>query len=141
VDTSSEAELASTLRLSVMRLSRRMRQERSSTLTPTQIAALATLDRHGPMTLGEIAAHERVQPPSMTRVIAHLADAGLVARKPHRTDGRQVVAEVTTAGRSLLEADRRRRNEWLAERLAALSPEEIAALQVAAPILDTLAGS
>lgn len=141
VDTAAEAELASTLRMSVMRLSRRMRQERSSTLTPTQIAALATLARHGPMTLGEIAAHERVQPPSMTRVIAFLAEAGLVARIPHPTDGRQVIAEVTDAGRGLLETDRRRRDEWLAERLAALPATEIAALHRAAPILDALAGS
>jgi DNA-binding MarR family transcriptional regulator len=141
VDTAREAELASALRLSVMRLSRRMRQERSSRLTPTQIAALATLERHGPMTLGEIAAHERVQPPSMTRVIAHLAVAGLVERRPHPTDGRQVIAEATDAGRALLDDDRRRRDEWLTDRLADLSPEDIAALNRAAPILDVLAGS
>jgi DNA-binding MarR family transcriptional regulator len=141
MDTAAKTELASALRLSVMRLSRRMRQERSSTLSPTQIAVLATLERHGPMTLGEIAAHERVQPPSMTRVISHLADAGLVARSPHPTDGRQVIADVTEAGRALLEADRRRRDEWLAERLAELSDVEITALRRAAPILEELAGS
>lgn len=134
------AELASTLRLSVMRLSRRMRQERSSTLTPTQVATLATLARHGPMTLGEIAAYERVQPPSMTRVITTLAEAGLVRRGQHPSDGRQVIAEVTEVGRDLLTADRRRRDEWLAERLADLSPEEVDALKAAAPILDRLAG-
>lgn len=137
----AEAELASALRLSVMRLSRRMRQERSSTLSPTQIAALATLERHGPMTLGEIAAHERVQPPSMTRVIAHLADAGLVTRTAHPTDGRQVIAEITKTGRDLLADDRRRRDEWLAERLAALPAEDVVALAQAAPILDRLASS
>ncbi len=134
-------ELASALRLSVMRLSRRMRQERSSSLSPTQIAALATLERHGPMTLGEIAAHERVQPPSMTRVITYLADAGLAARSAHPTDGRQVIAEITAAGRALLESDRRRRDEWLAERLTQLSDDDIAALGRAAPILERLAGS
>lgn len=137
----SEAELASALRLAVMRLSRRMRQERSSTLSPTQIATLATLDRHGPMTLGEVAAHERVQPPSMTRVIAMLFKAGLVTRRPHPQDGRQVLAEITDTGCELLEADRRRRDEWLAERLSALTPAELATLRAAALILDLLAGA
>jgi DNA-binding MarR family transcriptional regulator len=141
MDDRVEDHLASTLRLSVMRLSRRMRQERSSTLTPTQIAALATLERHGAMTLGELAAHERVQPPSMTRVVAHLAEAGLVERGQHPDDGRQVIAKITTAGQELLEADRLRRNEWLAERLDALAPSDIDALRRAAPILDNLAGS
>ena len=141
MDTAARTELASVLRLSVMRLSRRMRQERSSTLTPTQIAALATLERHGPMTLGEIATHERVQPPSMTRVITYLAEAGLVCRSAHPTDGRQVIAEITAAGRDLLEADRRRRDEWLAERLTELSDDDMIALRRAATVLECLAGS
>ncbi|SNQ47225.1 conserved hypothetical protein [Frankia canadensis] len=139
--TARDAELASALRLSVMRLSRRMRQERSSRLTPTQTSVLASLGRRGPMTLGEIAAHERVQPPSMTRVIAFLAVEGLVERRSHPTDGRQVIVEVTDRGRALLSDDRRRRDEWLTDRLAALTTEEIAALTRAAPILDALAGS
>ncbi|CAO5160966.1 Uncharacterized HTH-type transcriptional regulator Mb0904 [Frankia sp. AiPs1] len=138
--TARDAELASALRLSVMRLSRRMRQERSSRLTPTQVSALASLERHGPMTLGEIAAHERVQPPSMTRVVAHLALEGLVERRPHPTDGRQVIVEATGKGRDLLADDRRRRDEWLIMRLAELSSEELAALNHAAPVLDALAG-
>jgi DNA-binding MarR family transcriptional regulator len=93
------------------------------------------------MTLGEIAAHERVQPPSMTRVITHLADAGLVCRSAHPTDGRQVIAEITPAGRALLEADRRRRDEWLAERLDELSEDDVAALRQAGPILERIASS
>ncbi len=139
--TARDAELASVLRLSVMRLSRRMRQERSSQLTPTQTSALASLERRGPMTLGEIAAHERVQPPSMTRVIAYLALEGLVERRSHPTDGRQVIVEVTDRGRSLLSDDRRRRDEWLTDQLAALSADEVAALTRAAPVLEALAGS
>ncbi len=133
--------LASGLRISVMRLSRRMRQAPSSSLSPTQIATLATLERLGPMTLGELAAQERVQPPSMTRVIMHLDDLGLVTRSPHKTDGRQVIASVTPAGRELLESDRRRRDEWLAERLVELEPDEIAVLERAAVILDKIANS
>nr|MDT0666687.1 MarR family transcriptional regulator [Micromonospora sp. DSM 115978] len=101
----------------------------------------ATLERHGAMTLGELASHERVQPPSMTRVVAHLADAGLVERGNHPTDGRQVIARITTAGRELLANDRQRRDEWLAERLDELDPEDVAALRRAAPVLDGLAGS
>jgi DNA-binding MarR family transcriptional regulator len=141
MDSATEARLASILRLSVMRLSRRLRQERSNMLTPTQLAALATLKRHGSMTLGELAAHERVQPPSMTRVVAHLAEAGLVARSAHPTDGRQVIAAITEVGLNLLEADHRRHDEWLAERLASLGPDDMAVLERAAPILDALAGS
>jgi DNA-binding MarR family transcriptional regulator len=125
-----------------MRLSRRMRQAPStSMLSPTQIATLATLERHGPMTLGELAAQERVQPPSMTRVVMHLGELGLVTRNAHPTDGRQVIASVTDAGRELLESDRRRRDEWLAERLVELEPDEIAVLERAAVILDKIANS
>jgi DNA-binding MarR family transcriptional regulator len=141
MESVAEARLASALRLSVMRLSRRMRQERSSSLSPTQIATLATLERHGTMTLGELAAAERVQPPSMTRVISFLADSGLVARSAHPTDGRQVIVSLTPAGAELLATDRARRDEWLAERLAALSVDELAAISRAAPILDALAKS
>jgi DNA-binding MarR family transcriptional regulator len=141
MESVAEARLASALRLSVMRLSRRMRQERSSSLSPTQIATLATLERHGTMTLGELASAERVQPPSMTRVIAFLAEAGLVARSAHPKDGRQVIASLTPAGADLLTTDRARRDEWLAERLSGLSVDELAALSRAAPILDALANS
>jgi DNA-binding MarR family transcriptional regulator len=140
VVSATEPRLASALRISVMRLSRRMRQERTSGLTQTQIAALATLERHGPLTPGELAGYERVQPPSMTRVIAHLTSAGLVARTAHPNDGRQAVVAVTSAGRALLAADRARRDEWLAGRLATLTPDELELLAKVAPVLDKLAG-
>lgn len=132
--------LASALRLSVMRLARRMRAERSDTsLTLTQLAALATVERHGPLTPGELAAAERVQPPSMTRVVASLQDAGLVARAPHPTDGRQVLLAVTGAGAALLREDRRRREAWLARQLADLDDDERAVLRRATVLLDRLA--
>ena len=122
-----------------MRLARRLRNERSdSALTLTQLAALATLERHGAMTPGELAAHERVQPPSMTRVLAVLEDGGLVARAPHPTDGRQAVLSVADRGRELLRADRRRREEWLARRLGELPPADVAALRAAVDVLDRL---
>lgn len=138
----TDTALASTLRLSVMRLARRMRAQRAETsLTLSQLAALATLERHGALAPGELAAHEKVQPPSMTRLLAVLEQQGLVTRAPHATDGRQVVVSVSAAGVALLREDRRRRDAWLAQRLRALDPEELAVLRRAADILDALADS
>ena len=137
--TSTDTHLAATLRIAVMRLARRLRAERPETdLTLSQLAALASVDRHGPMTLGALAAHERVQPPSMTRIVGVLADRGLVTRVPHETDGRQIVVALTDLGRDLLKEDRRRREAWLAQRLRELSPEERGVLHEAAPILEKL---
>lgn len=140
--TPTETALASTLRLSVMRLARRMRQQRAeSSLTLTQVAALATVERHPGVTPGELAAREKVQPPSMTKVVAALEAAGLLQRQPHPTDGRQVQLRCTPAGSALLKEDRRRREAWLAQRLAELEPAELAVLRQAAPVLDKLAGA
>ena len=140
--SSTDAALASRLRLSVMRLARRMRLERAETsLTLTQLAALATLERHGSLTPGELAAHERVQPPSMTRVVASLHDAGLVTRSPHPSDGRQVLLAVAPAATALLREDRRRREAWLAQRLRELDDDDRAVLDRAAEVLDRLASS
>jgi DNA-binding MarR family transcriptional regulator len=142
VSASTDTALASGLRLAVMRLARRMRAERPDTaLTMTQLAALATLERHGPLTPGELAALERVQPPSMTRVVASLQDAGLVERTPHPSDRRQALLAVTPAATALLREDRRRREAWLAQRLAELDDDERALLRAAAPLLDRLAAA
>ena len=142
MSTPTETELSSALRISVMRLSRRMRQQRSgeSGLTATQLAAMATLRRHGPLTAGELAAQEKVSPPSMTRILGHLSDLGMVDRRSHPTDGRQVLVELSATGRGLLDADRRRRDEWLAGRLRELTPEERHQLLGVVGILDRLAG-
>lgn len=140
VRTTLDPGLASQLRMSVMRLGRRLRQQRADdNLTPSQIAALATLDRDGALTLGELAAREHVQPPSMTRITGALEDLGLVTRTPHPTDGRQVLFGVTPAGARLLTEDRKRRDAWLCGRLAGLTPEEQKTLRDAAPILERLA--
>jgi DNA-binding MarR family transcriptional regulator len=109
-----------------------------ASLSDTQLAALAVLDRHGAMTPGELAEHEKVQPPSMTRVIAVLEERRLVMRAPHATDRRQVVLTVTEEGRELVSQARRRRDAWLAKRLKELSPEERAILRAAAPVLEKL---
>ena len=140
----TDATLATALRISVSRLARRLRVERLApelaepALSDTQLAALATLERHGAMTPGELAEHEKVQPPSMTRVIAALADWELVTRSPDPTDRRQVILSVTSSGRELVQQVRRRREAWLARRLAELTPQERAALLAAAPILEKL---
>ena len=140
--TRSDAGLATALRISVSRLARRLRVERQAeglaSLSDTQLAALAVLDRHGPMTPGELAEHEKVQPPSMTRVIAVLEERLLVMRAPHLTDRRQVVLTVTEQGRELVSQARRRRDAWLAKRLKELSADERAVLRAAAPVLEKL---
>jgi len=133
------AELASELRISVMRLTRRLRAERPDIgLSLTQISALGTIDRHGPMTPREVADHEGVQPPSMTRVLALLEDRGLIVRIAHPSDGRQQLVSLARAGHDLLREDRRRREAWLALRLAELSPAERAVLYAAVPIIDRI---
>ena len=135
-----DTALASELRTTVMRLARRLRRMRTETsLSLGQLAALGTLDRHGPLTPGELAAHERVQPPSMTRIVAALEAAGLVTRTDHPTDRRQVLVAVSPQGRTMLRDDRRRRDEWLAQRMRGLTPEELQTLHDAAAILDRLA--
>src|SRR5688572_3387123 len=123
-----------------MRLSRRLRTQRVNTaVTLTHLAALSTLRRRGPMSAGELAGHERVQPPSMTRVVVALEGMGLVTRTPHPTDGRQVVIGLTDAAEELLSAEARAREAWLSERLQALSAEDRAVLREAAVIMDKLA--
>ena len=136
------ADLAASLRIGVMRLGRRLRLERTGDdLTLTQLSVLGTLARHGALPIGEIAAHENVKPPSMTRTVAYLEELGLVTRGPSATDGRQVVVDLTGDAERVLDADRRRRDAWLAQRLAALTPEQRSLLRAVAPLLDELAAS
>jgi DNA-binding MarR family transcriptional regulator len=134
----SRAGLAEDLRISIARLSRRLRAQGGNSLSATQHAVLAAVDRHPSMTPGELAEHEKVQPPSMTRVIAALEHQRLMIRSPHPTDGRQVVLNLTDKGRELLKEERRRREAWLARRLQELTNEERVILRRAAPILERL---
>jgi DNA-binding MarR family transcriptional regulator len=139
--TLDTAALAHDLRLAVMRFSRRLRNQRVDTsVTLTHLAALSTLRQHGPMSPGELAAQERVQPPSMTRVVVALEGMGLVTRTPHPTDGRQVVIDLTPAAQGLLDEEARAREAWLSGRLQDLAPEERAVLREAAEIMEKLAG-
>ena len=138
----TDTGLASALRLSVMRLARRMRSERdpSSELLPVgQLSALGSLFRNGDRTVGELAVLERVQPPSMTRTVNCLADGGYVERRKDGRDGRQVVVALSEKGRQTITNDRRRRDAWLAQRLRELTPAERTVLRQAAPIIERLA--
>jgi DNA-binding MarR family transcriptional regulator len=138
----TDGGLASELRLSVMRLRRRLANERhpDNELSLNQMAVLGCLFRHGgALTVGELASSERVQPPSMTRTVNCLEQSGDVVRRPHETDGRQVVVQLSDQGRARVLADRDRRDAWLNQRLKELTPEQRATLRKAAPILEDLA--
>ncbi len=139
--TRSAPRLASQLRVSVARLARRLRQEGSADqdATPSQLTALATLYRDGEMTLGELAAAERVKPPSMTRVVARLEERGLVRRDHSSDDARVVNVSVTDEGRLAHEEYRKRRDAWLCRQLTKLTPEERELLAKASDVLDRLA--
>jgi DNA-binding MarR family transcriptional regulator len=105
------------------------------------MAAMSTLYKRGPLTPGELAAREGVQPPSMTRVIAALEELGLVSRRPHPTDGRQAIVALTEAGLTYHDAEVSIREAWLDRRLAELDDEERALLSRAAEIIERMAGS
>ena len=136
-----ERSLASRVRLAVVRLGRRLRAQRtSSAVTLTQFSAMSSLKKCGPMTPGELAAKEVVQPPSMTRVIAALEEIGYVSRRPHPTDGRQSIVELTEDGLAYVLADISAREAWLDKRLAELTEAERQTLAEAAEIIDRMAG-
>lgn len=140
--TRSQAELASVLRVAVMRLARRLRSEREDdSLTLNQLSAMGTLSGQGQLTLGDLAAAEKVQPPSMTRIVSALEERGLVSREADKGDKRLVLVRLTEAGTELLAANRRRRDAWLNKQLRGLSAEEREALRRAAPVLEKLARS
>jgi DNA-binding MarR family transcriptional regulator len=137
----TDTGLASSLRVSVARLSRRLRSERDpqNELSVGQLSVLGALLRNGECSVGELATRERVQPPSMTRTVNCLVEAGYVVRRRHDTDGRQVVVTLSEKGLETLTGDRRRRDAWLAQRLRELSAEERLVLRQAVPILERLA--
>lgn len=135
------SDLAALLRPALLRLTRLVRNQRvDMSVTLTQLSAMSTLAKRGPMSAGELAGCEKVQPPSMTKVLANLEERALVRRDAHPADRRQAIISVTDAGRALLESERRSRDAWLAQRLATLTAEERALLRSAIPVLDKLAG-
>jgi DNA-binding MarR family transcriptional regulator len=126
-----------------MRLARRLRNERNpdNSLGVGSISVLGLLLRHGESTVGQLAAHERVQPPSMTRTVSWLVEEGYAVRRPSETDGRSTLVEISDRGRDILLADRRRRDAWLARQLKDLSPEERELLRGIVPLIEKLATS
>ena len=135
VDT---AALAARLRLGVTRLARRLRQEAEAGVTPSMLSALSSAERQGSLTMRDLCHAEQVQPPTMTRIVAALVEAGLVVRDPDPADGRVAWVTVTPEGRRLLERSRRRKEAYLAKSLRSLEQEELRTLEAAAEILERL---
>jgi DNA-binding MarR family transcriptional regulator len=135
-ETLRQDEIANSLRIVVMRVGRRLRQQSTIGLTPTLTAALGTISREGPITLGALAAIEHVAPPSITKVVAKLVDEGLILRRVDDSDRRIVWVELTVEGRRQLDEARNRNTVWLASRLQACSPAELACLADAAALME-----
>ncbi len=136
-----DTEMVPELRIGVTRLSRRLRSERpdDDSLTPSQLAVLGTLVRNGPMRPGELAAAERVRPPSMTRILAHLMDEGMIEKTQDPQDGRQVLIELTSAAAERIQSMRQRKDAYLTQALAQLSPQDRDLVLRAGPLLSQLA--
>jgi DNA-binding MarR family transcriptional regulator len=131
-------EVAVRLRMSAFRLTRLLRQQDDGGLPATLSAALATIDREGPLTLGDLAAREHVAPPTITKAVDKLVTEGLVARTPAEHDRRVTLVAATAAGRRRVTQNRRLRTAWLAARLADLSPSDLVQLDAAVDVLERL---
>ncbi len=138
-DLASETVLAPVLRLAVLRLARRLRQQ-AGDITPSLLSALASVERLGPVTLGELAAVERVQPPTITKFVGRLEEQGLVEREADPRDRRMVRVRLSDGGRRHLAESRTRKDAYLADRLRALDEAERDLLGRALPLLERLAG-
>jgi DNA-binding MarR family transcriptional regulator len=132
------AALAARLRLGVTRLARKLRQEAEAGITPSMLSALSSAERRGPLTMRDLCLAEQVQPPTMTRIVAALVEAGLVVREADEVDGRVAWVRVTPEGRRLLARSRRRKEAYLAKALGALDPHELEHLVTAADVLERL---
>jgi DNA-binding MarR family transcriptional regulator len=131
-------DLAGRLRLTIVRTARRLRQETGTELSPSLTAALSTIERHGPLTPGEVATRERIQRPTATRVLARLEEQGLIDRMPDVRDRRSSLLTASKAGRDLLAELRTRKTAFLAARIEDLDAEERATLERAADILERM---
>jgi DNA-binding MarR family transcriptional regulator len=138
VRTNSVPDLAGGLRLTIARTARRLRQETGTELSPSLTAALSTIERHGPLTPGEVATRERIQRPTATRVLARLEEQGLIDRMPDVRDGRSSLLTASEAGRDLLAELRTRKTAFLASRIEDLADEDRATLERAADILERM---
>jgi DNA-binding MarR family transcriptional regulator len=129
-------ELAPRLRWAITRMARRLRQEAGVDLGPSQIAALASVERHGPLSPSELAEVEQIKRPTATRIVRHLEEGGLVGRVKDPEDGRVSILTITAEGRALLKRLRERKTAYLARRLAAMDTEDRRALERAAELLE-----
>ena len=136
--TTNTAAMAARLRVSATRLARTLRRQADIGLSPSQITALSTIERHGPMTLGALAEHERVAPPSITKAVAKLEAGGYVRRVADDTDRRVTRVELTAKGEALLDESRKRKDAWLAARLQQLSTDDRERLAAALGVLEDL---
>lgn len=136
--TTSVVDVAEGLRLVIGRLARRLRQQSLGGLTPSQRSVLETLNRHGDMTMSELADHEQITRPSATGIVRRLAEKGLLVRAPAETDGRSRVVGLTPDATTLIESSGRERTAFLAEELANLHPEELAILDRSSEIFNRL---
>ena len=132
------AAIAARLRITIARTARRLRQEASAGLSPTQTAALATIERHGPLTPSELAVHERIQRPTVARLLGRLEADGLVDRAPDPGDRRSSLISITAEGRRLLKVVRTRKDAYLSQRMRDLDADELEALDRAAAILERM---
>ena len=139
VTPASVTNEAARLGVVLTRLSRQMRRQADTGLTPSQLSALTTIERHGPMTLGAIADHERVAPPSITKVVGKLTDAGLVLRTNDPDDRRSTLVSLTREGVALLAASRKRKSAWLAAQMKQLDADDLARVVDAISALEALA--
>ena len=136
--TRKEERLAAELRLAVMRLARRLRQQAPADVTPSMLSALTVVERLGPITLGDLAGFERVRPPTMTRIVARLEEDGLVSKEPDGSDRRITRLSLSDAGRKLIAKNRTRKDAYLADRLRQLSSRERSQLQAGVEVIQRL---
>ena len=138
VARAGDEEVAARLRLAVMRLARRLRQQTVGDLSPTLVSALATVERHGPLTLGRLAELERVKRPSVTRVVTALEERGLASCEADAADKRVRRVAISAAGRRLLQRNRSRKTTYLTRQLAELSRDDVTSLARAVEVLERL---
>ncbi|MGH2962817.1 MAG: MarR family transcriptional regulator [Solirubrobacterales bacterium] len=131
-------EVATRLRLAITRMARRLRQEAGADLSPSQVAALATIERHGPLAPSELAERERIKRPSATRILSRLTAAGLIERVPDPADGRSAIVTISPPGRALVRRMRQRKTAYLARRMRDLAAEDVDALARAAEVLERM---
>jgi DNA-binding MarR family transcriptional regulator len=136
--TTVDLELAARLRLAITRTARRLRQEAGADLGPSQTTALATIERHGPLAPSELASVEGIQRPTVTRIVARLAEAGLVERTADPEDGRGALVSITAEGSALLKRLRRAKTAYLVQHLGDLDPDDAAALERAVEVLERM---